>query len=360
MDATAKNYFSPDYATARERFRHSAEEAGGRLTSLQLDAEGPHGEELTIDIAWFGAESPRRAAVHSSGLHGVEAFAGSAIQLELLDHGLGAIPEDGAIVLAHVLNPYGMAWLRRYNESNVDLNRNFLGEDEPYEGATELYRQLDSFLNPPTPPSRDMYYLRAGWLVLRHGMPALKQAIAGGQYENPKGLFFGGKRLEQGARLWRDWVAEHLHDVERLTIIDAHTGLGPFGEDRLHVESALEGSEIYDEIRKTFGERVEPLRAKTSVSYEFRGAHYRMFSRSLPEARVYFVYQEFGTDGLLKVVHALRQENRWHHYGDWNLDHPAKRALKEAFGPGDPSWRRKVLKRGEEVFRQSTVLAFGG
>ena len=60
-----------------------------------------------------------------------------------------------------------------------------------------------------------------------------------------------------------------------------------------------------------------------------------------------------------KVVHALRQENRWHHYGDWNLSHPAKRALKEAFGPGDPSWRSKVLNRGEEVFRQSTALAFG-
>ena len=88
-----------------------------------------------------------------------------------------------------------MAGLRRFNESNVDLNRDFIPSDVSYEGAPEGFKQLDSFLNPSTPPSWDFYYLRAGWLILRHGMSSLKQTIAGGQYENPKGLFFGGKIL---------------------------------------------------------------------------------------------------------------------------------------------------------------------
>jgi hypothetical protein len=30
------------------------------------------------------------------------------------------MPADAAIVLVHILNPYGMAWLRRFNENNVD------------------------------------------------------------------------------------------------------------------------------------------------------------------------------------------------------------------------------------------------
>ena len=235
-------YFSPDYFTARSRFREGAKEAGGRLTSMQLDAKGPAGEDLTIDIAWFGAEQPREVLLHSSGLHGVEAFAGSAIQLQLLDQGLPVIPEDSALVLVHVINPYGMAWLRRFNENNVDLNRNFLGPNEDYSGAPKGYPEFDSFLNPPSPPSWDLFYPRAGWLIFRYGMPTLKQVVAGGQYEYPKGLFFGGKTLEEGPQKVQAFVRSHLQSAERVVIVDVHTGLGPFGVDALFVHAGDEGS----------------------------------------------------------------------------------------------------------------------
>ena len=76
--------FSPDYATARDRFRAAASAAGARLHSLPLEATGPDGLELTIDIAHLGAEQPDTVVLHSCGLHGVEGFAGSAIQLQLL------------------------------------------------------------------------------------------------------------------------------------------------------------------------------------------------------------------------------------------------------------------------------------
>ena len=99
-----------------------------------LDAKGPNGEDLSIDIGWFGSPQPRRAFVHSSGLHGVEGFAGSAIQLQWLT-GNYQPPDDGAVVIVHVMNPFGMVWLRRVNENNVDLNYNFLAADEKYEGA---------------------------------------------------------------------------------------------------------------------------------------------------------------------------------------------------------------------------------
>src|SRR5512140_608308 len=91
------NHFSPNYELARDRFREAARRAGGRLVSLDLAAKGPQGEDLTIDVAWFGAEKPRRVFVHSSGLHGVEGFAGSAIQLRWLEAGIPPLPEDSAI-----------------------------------------------------------------------------------------------------------------------------------------------------------------------------------------------------------------------------------------------------------------------
>src|SRR5581483_9504704 len=186
----ADPFFSSDYFIARKRFRQMVPAAGGQLETIAIDAKGPGGEDLGIDIGWFGSTTPKRVLLHASGLHGVEGFGGSAIQFQFLDS-MPAVPRETAFILVHILNPYGMAWFRRFNENNVDLNRNFV-PDGLYEGAPPAYVQLDSFLNPPRPPSFDCFTLKAVGLIVRYGMPALKQAVVGGQYEFPKGLFFGG------------------------------------------------------------------------------------------------------------------------------------------------------------------------
>ncbi len=350
---TPDRYFSQNYITARSRFREAVKKAGGRLESLPLDAKGPAGEDLSIDIAWFGADQPRRVLLHSSGLHGVEAFAGSAIQLQWLEAGLPSIPDDAAIVLVHVLNPYGMAWLRRFNENNVDLNRNFLGPDEDYAGAPEGYRKLDSFLNPPTSPSSDFYYVRAGWLVARYGLSTLRQAVAGGQYDYPRGLFFGGKQLQQGPREYQDWLARHFPAVEHIAAIDVHTGLGKYGIDTLLVET-----EQYDTLKTIFGERVAPLAPERSPAYRVRGGYNSLLARMVPKAKSYFVCQEFGTYHSVRVLHALREENRWHQHGGGTVEHATKSELKEFFCPGDEAWRKAVLARGKELLQQATGLVF--
>ena len=358
-DSMSTKYFSPNYVTARAQFRNAVEKVGGRLSALQLDAKSPNGEDLTIDIAWFGAEKPKRALVHSSGLHGVEAFAGSAIQLQWLDEGIPSMPEDSALVLVHVLNPFGMSWLRRFNENSVDLNRNFLGAGEKYEGAPEGYDLLDPFLNPPSPPGWDLYYARAGWLIARHGMSTLKQVIAGGQYEYPKGLFFGGSKLEEGPRKVQAFMQERLESTEHLVVVDVHTGLGPFAYDTLFVHARDEGSKIYQVMKRTFGERVASLDPDRGPGYRIKGAYDSMYPRVLSDEKVYFLCQEFGTYHAVRALSALRDENRWHHYGDRTIDHPTKEELKEKFSPDDQSWRQTVLRRGRKVIGQALRLAFG-
>ena len=348
------NYFSPDYVTARARFQASVTRAGGRFDSLGIDAKGPKGEDLTIDIGWFGSAKPKRVVVHSCGLHGVEAFAGSAIQLQWLDEGLPSLSGGAAIAMVHVVNPYGMAWLRRVNENNVDLNRNFLAAGEVFAGAPEGYRMLNAFLNPPTPPSHDLFYVQAGWLVARHGLKTLQQAIAGGQYDYPKGLFFGGKRLEQGPAKFQEYMARCLTGVEFIVAIDIHTGLGKFGDDRLLVDAA---SASFAKMRSVFGERVQALDS-TGVAHQTRGANYNMYYRLFPEARTYFAAQEFGTYHAVRVVKALRAENRRHQYGAGGIDHATKAELREMFNPAAEEWRTAVLRRGREVIRQALGFAF--
>ena len=340
-------YFSADYLTARCRFRDAVLKTGGRLDSLGLHARGPAGEPLTVDIGWFGTDHPQSVLLHSSGIHGVEGFAGSAIQLHFLSRP-PVVARNAALVLVHILNPYGMAWLRRSNENNVDLNRNFLPQAERYQGMPEGSALVNSLLNPSSEPHVDLFSIKAAWLMARYGRSRLKEAVAAGQYEFQKGLFFGGKELQEGPRVYRNYLINRLSMVQLVVAVDVHTGLGKPGHDTL-----LADPNEFERLQKLFGNRVAPLDADRSVAYRLRGGLYEMLSEVFANARIDFVGQEFGTRGPLSVLYALREENRWHHYGSGGIDHPSKRRLKDAFCPRSPSWRESVLQRGHEVLERA-------
>ena len=340
---SAENYFSPDYVTARARFREAASKAGAFVQSLELTATGPQGEPLAIDIAWLGSRKPRRVFLHASGVHGVEAYAGSAVQLALLD-ALPSIPQDDALAIVHVLNPYGMSWLRRTNENNVDLNRNFLVNGESWSGAPPLYRALDPLLNPPSPPSSDAFAMRAVITALKHGFHPMKDAIAAGQYEYAKGLFFGGKALQLGPRLCTDWLREHLQSADYVFAIDLHTGLGRLGTDTVIPEMRVNVTPI-GTLAVALERRLVDV-SRPSVAYEVRGSMGAALPRVVRGARFDCVLQEIGTHGPLRVLHALREENRWHFFGHGSIVHPVKRRLYEALCPAAVEWRRRAVDLG--------------
>ena len=350
-----EKFFSPDYLTARERFRDAARAAGAALDALVLEARGPRQELLTIDIARIGAPDSRSVLLHTSGLHGVEAYAGAAVQLAALADA-PAPPAGCALVLAHVLNPYGMAWLRRANENNVDLNRNFLRQDERWEGAPALYPRLDPLLNPPAPPGPDGFQLRLALFALRHGLRAPRQAIAEGQYEFPRGLFYGGKTLETGPRLYCDWLRRNLSHATYLFALDLHTGLGRRGQESLILEPGVNATPTAV-LARALGKRlVDP--AAGQAAYRIRGGMGAALPQTLPGVRIDFALQEIGTDPALTVLRALREENRCHHYAAADLRHPAKRALIEALCPVAAGWRRRAVERGLGLLRAAEQWSF--
>jgi predicted deacylase len=134
--------FHNSYHDARAAFRNQAQAAGGTMYAWPLPTQQADATEpLTIDAAVFG--TGRKALVLSSGLHGMEGFAGSATQLTFIKSHLAQSPSaDRRIVLLHVINPFGMANLRRVNGSNVDLNRNFLRDKQQYQGKISAIRGL--------------------------------------------------------------------------------------------------------------------------------------------------------------------------------------------------------------------------
>jgi hypothetical protein len=288
-------------------------------------------------------------------MHGVEAFAGAAVQLAAL-RDVSRPPPGCALVLAHVLNPYGMAWLRRANESNVDLNRNFLGAGDRWEGAPALYPRIDPLINPPSPPRRDAFRLRLALLALRYGLRAPRQAIAEGQYEFPGGLFFGGKSLEAGPRLYLEWLRHNLAHTRYLLALDLHTGLGRSGRSTLILEPGVNVTPP-DELSRALG---RPLTdpAGGQAFYRARGTLGGAMQQALPYTHIDFVLQEIGTYPALRVLDALRDENRCHLHGAADVRHPAKLALLEALCPASVAWRRRAVGHGLGVLNAAANRVF--
>jgi hypothetical protein len=172
--------------------------------------------------------------------------------------------------------------------------------------------------------------------------------VVGGQYSFPRGLFFGGARLEQGPQKYRDFLFQALAVAERVTAVDVHTGLGKYGSDLLLVPP-----EEYERCRKVFGDRVTASEPEKSAAYRIRGGLHDMVQQVASPGAAVFVTQEFGTYAPTKVLHALREENRWHHFGSGSTDHPTKQKLLDIFCPPDQKWRSFVLERGGRTLRQA-------
>jgi len=352
----SEDFFSNDYGTARDRFRAAADSARALRACLTLPEQGPEGGPLTIDIAWWGDRAPRRTLLHTSGVHGVEAFAGSAVQIAAL-RTLPAPPAECALILVHVLNPFGMAWLRRVNEHNVDLNRNFFAEDARPKQQVTLYDGIDMLLNPPGPPVNDFFRLRLMAHAARHGTRRLMQAIAQGQYRYPRGLFFGGAHLEPGPAAYLDWLGRNLGQAEYLFALDLHTGLGRRGETLLFFEpaAAVTPSSV---LRSALGRPLPSLVTEGSRPYRVSGGMGTAMPRTLPHAKIDCVLQEIGTYGPISILSALRDENRWHHYGTGGIEHWSKRALLEALCPHAPAWRARALEEGLAMLRAAAAWTF--
>ena len=343
--------FSVDYFSARDRFRLSA---GTACEALVLDARGQHGESLSIDIAWIGDPDARRLLLVTSGIHGVEGFAGSAVQCAFIAAKMQPL-RGCAVALVHALNPWGFAHLRRVNENNVDLNRNFLDAPAEYRGAPAEYRMLDPLLNPPSVPAADAFHLRAGGYVLRYGLQPLRRAIASGQYAFERGLFFGGGRLEQSPQAFLGWIGARCANAERLFALDLHVGLGPFAALTL-----LPGQAAAEHIAELAHALALPIaqgaRVESAGAYFVRGSMLGALARTLPHARIDALTAEFGTYGALRMLHALREENRWHHFGSGALDHPAKRRLVAVFNPDSAHWRDAVIAQGTRLLMRAVAL----
>lgn len=346
------DYFPSDYFTARDAFRSLA--AHTEQNSYNIAARGPNGETLSIDSAYLGNSKPSQLLIITSGIHGVEGYAGSALQHLWLNEFSSELPTETGVLLVHALNPYGFAHNRRVNENNVDLNRNalttFPGPPNPG------YQSLNPWLNPSSPaPRLDDFMWRALTLLLRHGRASLAQAIAAGQYEFPQGLFYGGRKREPSLVIFAKLLADpRFENVQRVIHLDLHTGLGRYGHYQLLLEESPK-TPGFEFFTRAFGAHViKSDHASNATHYSAQGILSTLTHQVFPNAFTLATTLEIGTLKPSTILRILRAENRIHHYGARRNDDAIRiRALlREALAPSDPAWRAAVIAGGRRVFTQ--------
>jgi len=190
-------------------------------------------------------------------------------------------------------------------------------------------------------------------------MPALKQAIASGQYEYPKGLFYGGSRPTATNRLLTKHLDEWLGASGRVMHLDFHTGLGRWATYKLLIDYPVDDAKR-EWLARFFGPDSFEVSDVSGVAYTARGNFGRWcFERRRGRDYVYAA-AEFGTYSAVRMLAGLRAENQAYHWGapDAASTFEAKERLIELVCPRSRSWRERALRQGLDlVARAQRALA---
>lgn len=352
------------YDECRARFRRAVAAAALQVDASPISAVGPEGQALTVDAAMIGADLPRRCLVVMSGVHGVEGFIGSALQSDLLGRlDGGALPPDVGVLLIHAVNPWGMAWWRRQNESNVDLNRNWRRNDvDPTHN--DAYDELHPLACPVTrgPPSVERALLAAMDLAAEHGLEWVRDGINRGQYRHPDGLHFGGDRTEESCTIVERVVGDRLSAAERVLVLDLHTGHGPRREVTF-LSDAPPGSPQDRFLREHFAaDRIAATVGNPDATTGVKSGQIANGIRdALPAAARIATSVEFGTASDEEQFAATYLEHWVHRLGDRRRPDHADIvwAYRNCFTPDDPEWERWAVERGRSFLGRAVGAVAG-
>lgn len=356
-------------------FPSSYEDAVARIqklvTTQQIPIDSAKGEKLQIDYFFKPASKiPQNLLILSSGVHGAEAFAGSAVQQMFLSEKLSKVnAETTGVLIIHGINPWGFKHFRRVDENNVDLNRNF-----PAAGLYTMknpgYDKLEKLLAPAEPVGIPLFQRLGNTFELGTGLKVtgeyklkeLSDAIGQGQHTSPRGLEYGGIKPAQQVGIIRDLIQRTSQPYKRVVFIDIHTGLG--SANQLHMMTgdgvAFSRSPFLKQLLKpeVDGDHYDLASGDDEGFYPTPGDIINYVPTILrANQEVVSVTAEFGTIGtgtfnLLKSLNRLILENQGYHYGYKYpfIQSGVEDDFHEFFLPSSPEWRRLVIEKSRYLF----------
>ncbi len=243
---------------------------------------------------------------------------------------------------------YGFAKVRRANEDNVDLNRNFLdpGQFAPLKRTDDKgVRAARPVLESTEAAGPDQLVSARvpvdGASIWNDDAPACDA----GRTAFPKGIFYGGETHSQSTRIVMNEMPRWVGSARNVLHLDFHTGLGRFATYKL-LGSDGANSEPVRLARSLFGSDLVEADHQTPGGYHNFGDMGEWLSRRFVDRTYLYLCAEFGTYGSTRVIGMLRGENQAHFWGapESKRYRQIKQACLNAFTPLSSKWRDSVTQ----------------
>lgn len=361
--AYSESFFN-SYEDIRTHLQDLTADLGVEISSHAIDAD----DGLYIDSFYLPSTGEKtNLVVLTTGVHGIEGYIGS-VMLDVFFREVYPTLDDantGVLVVANV-NPYGMKYFRRYNENNVDLNRNFILDWETFDlSSNKEYPKVDTFLGPTGKIGNALwheagFYLSLGKTAVTDGAGTISDALLTGQYQYPQGVYYGGTGDEASTVYLKDVFSQCLDSpYENIVHIDIHSGYGP--RYNMVIFNSVFETMNEAESQAAFGyDHIiaydsESFYATTGDTTDF---FYRLAQQKQRETDLFSTCFEFGTigDAFFDTILSLKytvDENRNHWYP---TDNPTSARIlhenyMELFYPTETAWREKTV----EDFKTATL-----
>ena len=348
--------FRTDYEDIRLHLQELSDGLGAEFASHPIDES----DGLYIDSFYLPSQGAQtNLVVLTTGVHGIEGYIGAA----MLDVFFGEIyptldhSYTGVLVVANV-NPYGMKHLRRYNENNVDLNRNFILDWDSFDRASnQEYPKVDTFLGPTGKIGNALwheagFYLSLAKTAITEGADTISDALLPGQYEYPEGVYYGGDGDESSTMYLKDVFSRCMDSAyENSVHIDIHSGYGP--RYNMVIFNSVFETMTEAESVAAFGygnviaHDSESFYATTGDTTDF---FYRLAQHKGTDTALFSTCFEFGTIGdaffdTILSLHYTVDENRNHFYPTDNgvSAQIVHENYMELFYPTETAWREKTV-----------------
>jgi hypothetical protein len=374
-------YFPENYVESCVSFLNSVRKLSGEREVYQWKVPCESDQNLFVDSVYLPPlKSKKRLFILISGTHGLEGYAGSGIQQLFMQEYLNHIDRtETGFLLIHSLNPFGFKYHRRGTENGVNLNRNCSVYPSFFQASNgKSIEFTNRFIPSQAVDSETSYMLKRmepkgeGIEFAGVSLDEFVKVVGLGQFQDSKGLEFGGKAPEVQIGLLINLLQKLIPQYHDVIQMDLHTGLGDRG--RLHLLSDGEGDGLHPEL---FSELLQPeldsgVYAFTDSHdpgfYKTRGATNNLVAELIgTDQRACALTLEFGTLGhdleaQLEALNSwmLEHQGAWYGYANKDLEAKVKQRYLERFFPSDSKWKRTVLETSQEfikrIFQRSGIL----
>lgn len=316
-----------------------------KTSQIKYDLKTPAGSDCISDYIWKKSSSENLLFV-LAGTHGIESYLGSLIFQKIFSEFESNFWERSPnIVFVHALNAYGMAWLRRANFQNVDLNRNGSGRVHERDPEFEKVRSIFKIKNNFSRRLNMTVSLPKLWVAW--GAPKILQVTCRGQSDYPDELFYTGTEYQNEIKNLFSFALSEFKTIKKIWILDFHTGLGAPMQESLITETTQPQNQLL--LAQLLGHHcVNPQKEK--YLYSVNGLISEAFRQHYPNCEVNYICAEYGTVGPLKVIQTLLAENHFFQKNKNTLDVKIHSSMLDCFFPASKAWQQVCTQYGFQVF----------